>query len=140
VTQEKAGSFGRGSQPVEDVTRMEVTKDFLKRGGVLQLQKLKDRLTPNMIKKAGLSEKDWDEFMKDAAAYERLLRAQEAALKNPKNQAKGTTSNIVTSPGPRPIGSSPNAQVDPLSTNRALPPAEFREAQNKFTERQPPNK
>src|SRR5262249_22215507 len=75
--QQKTGRYGPGDggDIFDDLAKMDPTKDFLKRGGVLQLQRLKDRLGPDGLKKAGLTDKDWDEFMKNAAAYEQLLRS-----------------------------------------------------------------
>src|SRR5262249_9929152 len=99
-----------------------------------QLQRLKDRLGPDGLKKAGLTDKDWDEFMKNAAAYEQLLRSQKADA-NPQ-QAKGQKSVLPTT-SVRPIGGQPEAQVDPLLASRPLPPPEFREAQSDYTKRLP---
>jgi len=40
--------------------------EFAKRGGNLNLEDLKKKVTPDILKKAGLTEKDWQQFLKDA--------------------------------------------------------------------------
>ena len=131
----KAGNFGpEGKGILDNYAKMKANQEFVKRGGLLQLLKLKDRVTPDLLQKAGLTEKDWQQFLKDASAYEELLSREKSLTSTKPNQAQGTTNKLITT-GPRPIGSQPNAQVDPLQSGRPLPPPEFRESQNEFTKR-----
>lgn len=107
------------------------------RGGDLQLEDLKKRMTPEMRKKAGLTEEDWQRFLKDAEAYNQMIRRQQAAgLKKDLSEMRGNASFLPTQKA-RDIVANPAGKVDPLQSNFAQPPLEFRDAQRAFTNRPP---
>ena len=71
----------------------------------------------------------------------RLMKIQEdlgkETVKNNPNQKGGQSQ--IGSTAVRSVDANPNAQLDPLQSDRALPPPEFREAQRQFTS-SPPRK
>lgn len=128
---DKPGNFGPGGKGVtDDIAKQDPNADFAKRGGDLQLEKLKDRMTPENLKKLGWSAEDWQKFLRDARDYEEMLRRRQTVKKTPPQ--KGAKSQIGSS-AVRNVDLNPNTRVDPLQSDRALPPPEFRDAQRQFT-------
>ena len=126
-----AGGFGPDGKGVDDnIAKQPPNADLTKRGGDLQLEDLKKRMTPETLKKLGWTEKDWQQFLKDAQAYQDSLRRDQANA-NKLNQ-KADKSHIGNT-ALRPIDLSPSQQVDPLQSGQAPPPPEFRDAQRQFT-------
>jgi collagen type III alpha len=101
-----------------------------KRGTDLQLDTLKERMTPEHLKNLGWTPQEWEQFLKDARAYEAAIRQKVSA--KTANNLKGGNSQIPNAPL-RPIDVNRNAQIESLQSDRALPPPEFRDAQNRFT-------
>jgi collagen type III alpha len=134
----KQGGAGGGSRTgditdsQEKVQPQPVNEEFARRGGVLQLEDLKKKVTPDILKKLNWSDKDWQQFLDEARRYEA------AQQKQPPLTAKDKLSSgpgVLPSTGPRQVRPGTDARSDDLSTGRALPPPEFREAQNTFTSR-----
>src|SRR5262249_27219179 len=92
---------------------------------------LKKRVNPDVLKRAGISEAEWQQFLKDAAAYEQLrdkLRTQPKSepdrIRGKGTQLPGAASRVVQNqPG----------TANPASIGQALPPPELRQAQDRFT-------
>jgi hypothetical protein len=127
----KIGNSGpSGTGVSDDISKRDPDSEFNKRGGDLQLEDLKKRMTPETLKKLGWSNEDWQRFLKDAENYQKALRNSQAGQGN--MSKKGTTSQIPNA-GIRRIDRDPNAPPEPLQVDRALPPPEFREAQRQFT-------
>lgn len=130
----KKGQFGgsgkNGAGIADKLKETPANELFSKKGGELQLEDLKKRITPEVLKKAGLTDADWQQFLKDAQAYNEMLRQQAKA--KPGLTQKGTTSKLG-SLNPQEVKTDPNAVLDPLQSGRALPPPEFRLPQKRFT-------
>lgn len=102
--------------------------DFQKRAGNLQLDTLRERVTPETLKKLGWSEQDWQQFLRDAAKYQ--VRAQETARKIPNQRGTGS---LIPGASLRAVDANPSAATDPLNIDSAPVPPEFRNAQRQFT-------
>ena len=124
----KSGPNGTG--PVGEENPAEDPKEF-NRGTDLQLDTLKERMTPEHLKNLGWTEQDWQKFLKDAKAYQDANRSMNPG-KNLTN-IKGKTAPQIQGTQLRPIDINPNAQIESLQTDRALPPPEFRDAQRRFS-------
>jgi collagen type III alpha len=134
---DQAGNFGEGGKGItDDITPKPPNADFAKRGSGMQLEDLKKRVTPEILKKLNWSESDWQQFLKDAKAYQERSNRQTMEVNGSKK--KGQTSQLPGT-GLRQIDGKPNEQVDTLQADRALPPPEFRDAQRQFTT-SPPGK
>lgn len=107
-----------------------------KRAADLQLEELKNRVTPETLKKSGITDAQWQQFLKDAQRYNELLQKTQAAKKATE---KGATSQLPST-GPRTVNTNPDVNPDPLLSNRFQPPPEFRDAQRQFTSRPDPGK
>lgn len=120
----RPGSKGLG----DDVTADAVNKDFAGRGGELQLDELKRRVTPELLRKAGISEAEWRRYLKSATAYDALARKLRANRPRP-------SSGAARPSGTRPaqVGGLPSSGDDPLDAGRAPPPPELRDAQRLFS-------
>jgi collagen type III alpha len=127
----ETGSFGPGSPGmVDDPRPKEANPDFARRGGDLQLEELKNRVTDEIRKRAGVSDEEWQRFLKDAEAYQRRLQ-REARQAN-KIDLRGDLTQIRGS-GLRQIRTTPNGQQDPLTVGQGVAPPEFRDAHRRFT-------
>lgn len=137
TTAKKPGATGPGGEDVPDHLKPAAAdKDFADRVANLQLEELKNRVTPETLKRAGVSDEEWQQFLKNAAAYEQLrAKLQNQPKKEPdKMRAKpgqfaGTNPRAVANPG---------ANANPTSIGQPLPPPELREAQRRFTQQKTP--
>jgi hypothetical protein len=122
-----------GAGHFDDKYRREAgNEDFARRGGVLQLEELKKKVTPDLLKQLNWTEKDWQQFQEQARRYE---TARQKPQTLPGKDKIRSGSSLLPSTGPRQVGASPDARSDDLSGAQALPPPEFREAQRIFTSR-----
>jgi hypothetical protein len=127
----QAGATGPGGNgPHVEPTPQDPSTAFAKKQGELQLEKLKERMTPEMLKKMNWSEDDWRQFLKEAKAYQELQRRQQATSNNAFQ--RGITHDLPSAPV-REVDLNKSDQIDPLSVDRAQPPPEFRDAQRQFT-------
>jgi hypothetical protein len=136
---DKAGSSGPGARGMSDDPKAKPPDESLgKRGGELTLEdlkSLKDKMTAEKRKKAGISDEEWQRFLKGIQDYEDMLRRQQAqTAKNP-DKSKGIGSVLKTF-NPKILNPMENPNVDPLNTGRFLPPPEVLDAPRRFT--QPP--
>jgi hypothetical protein len=138
----KGGNSGPGGTGLADPAGQDPNIEFLRKASQLQLDDLKKRMTPETLKNLNWTEDDWRQFLKDAQKYQDSIGRQQPSdnrlrdkkiSQNQKGQAaKGTDNRVRTVDGnPR--------QADPLLTDRALPPPEFRDAYRQFTT-SPPGK
>jgi hypothetical protein len=98
-----------------------------KRAGELLLEKFKDRITPQMLEKAGISPQEWQEFLK-TRAREQADRGTRENL--PTTRAIGTG---MSNEGPY-RSTTTGRKNDPLQGgNRAKVPPELREQLKEFT-------
>jgi hypothetical protein len=127
----KTGPGGRGA--LDDHKKMTPEEAFARRMGNLQLdniEELKKRVTPEVLKEAKISPADWQRFLDNAREYQALLskvRDREGA-----KILKGGVSRIGNQ-GLRKIESAPNATQDTTVGAGGVPPAEFRDPQRHFT-------
>lgn len=124
----RSGSKGLG----DDITADPANKEFAGRGGDMQLDELKRRVTPEMLRKAGISEAEWRRYLKSAEAYDALARKVRAR----RPRSAGSTARPQ---GTRPaqVGGLPSTGDDPLDAGRAPPPPELRDSQRLFTKNPP---
>jgi collagen type III alpha len=135
---DKPGNFGPGGKgATDDPSKVDPIAEFAKRPGDLQLEKLKEVMTPEKLKKLDWTPEQWQQFLKDARNYQDMLRRREAANKS--SNQKGAMSQIGST-AVRSVDGNPGAQVDPLQADRAPPPPEFREPQRQFTTNPPGKK
>lgn len=131
---EKAGDFGGGQRGLAgDHKPQAPDKDAGNRGGNLTLEDMKDLIKktgPAERKQAGISESDWQKFLKDVQAYEQALQKQRALAKLDKTRGGNTK---LKGSGPFQVGSDKNDPLDTLQGSRFLPPPEFRQAHREFT-------
>jgi hypothetical protein len=120
------GDFG------DQYRRQAGNQEFAGRGGVLQLEELKKKVTPDILKKLNWTEQDWQRFQEQARRYEAGLRRQQQAAGKDKIRPG---SSLLPSTSPRKVGTGTDPRADDLSAGQALPPPEFREAQRVFTSR-----
>jgi hypothetical protein len=103
-----------------------------KRAGVLQLEDIKKKVTPDVLKKANMTEDEYRQFLK---AYEEMLKRRHAdnvgqeKLTDPKSVG-GSLSNRASH---RVQGDGKSEDIQQGGV--ALPPPEFREAYNEFTQK-----
>lgn len=126
------GQSGPGGQGASDDPKAQAPDaSAARRGGDLSLEELKKKITPDILKKAGLTERDWQQFLKNYQAYEDM-RQKLARQAGPKDTQRGDPS-LLPGSGLRKVSQTPNAKTDPLQTGTAQPPPEFREYHRLFT-------
>ena len=122
-----------GSGDFGDKYRHEAgNEDLSRRGGVLQLEELKKKITPDILKKLNWTEKDWQQFLEQARRYE-AARKSEKPLTAKEKIRPG--SSLLPGTGPRKVGSDTDARSNDITPGQAMPPPEFRDAQRIFTGR-----
>jgi collagen type III alpha len=138
----KEPGAGGQSQPGGSLTGEEgkpgqANAEFARQGGSLQLEDLKKRVTPEILKKAGLTDADWQRYLKQAQTYDQLLHKQTGRRSAAKtNEVRGSGGSFAgTAPGR--VNGVPAADAAPLDAGQAQPPPELREAQRRFSSRPP---
>jgi len=122
-----------GNGNFDDKYRQEAgNEDFVRRGGVLQLEELKKKITPDILKKLNWTDKDWQQFLEQARRYEAAGQPREPLAGKEKIRPG---SSLLPSTGPRRIGADTDARTNDFTPGQALPPPEFRDAQRIFTSR-----
>jgi len=126
-------TFGSGTKSPgigDEVKAAAANREFASRIGQMQLDDWKKRMTPGLLKKAGLSEADWQRYVNNLQSYDALVRQLNAKLIRDalKKELRG--------------GTNPNAGIrevevtgtsgDPLDSGRAPPPPELREPMNRL--------
>jgi hypothetical protein len=108
--------------------------EHARRAGDLQLESLKKKLTPDVLKQLKWTDEDLRRFLADARAYQDQLRRQSQADAKQKQTQPGGRSPLLPSVGLKKVDGTSNP-VDPLNLNRPAPPPEFREAVERFSGR-----
>jgi collagen type III alpha len=126
------GGSGPDGQDVPDNSKpAEANKDFADRVANLQLEDLKSRATPEKRQLAGITDEEWQQFLKTAASYEQSRQKSDRQSKPDQLRA---TSSQWQGGGPRQVRSQPGGN-DPASIGQPQAPPELREAQHKFTQK-----
>lgn len=129
-----AANFGPKGQGVPHVPKdWDPTAAFSKPGGELNLEDIKDKITPEMRKAAGWTEERWHAFLKAAEAYNRELAklSQDPTGPEGKNTAPGGKSKLP-SQAPRAVRASEPGSSG-AQVGQPQPPLEFREIYRNFT-------
>ncbi len=132
----EAGGSGPNGQGPRDNLKPSIADKAFERGGDLQLDDLKKRMTPEMRKLIGMSDEEWAQFLKEAQAYEQRRARAQSNSKNEPTQKFGGPSQLQNT-GPRQVGGLPQ-QANPASIGQAQAPPELRDAQRRFTEQKAP--
>jgi len=130
----KAGS-GPGGDGIND-TASEIAADPAneRRGGELNLEVIKKKISDDVLKKANMTREQWEQFQRDVAEYERLrLQHQTSAEK----LVPGEGRSQLQSQRVRSVGTANDARLDPLQGGNTYAPPEFREPQRRFTSKLP---
>lgn len=126
--------FGSGSKSEgirDDIQVKAANREFARRLGQLQLDDWRKRLTPERLKKAGLTDTDWQRYLKNATAYDALVQQLNAKLLRDAlaKELRGSTANL---PGGA-VTPTQQGNDTPLDPTLAAPPPELRDAQRRFT-------
>jgi hypothetical protein len=129
----KYGGSGPGGKGlVDDPKARDPNADFAKRGGDLTLedwQKVKDKVTPEVLKKAGVSPQEWQQWLKDYQAYQEKLRRLATQTPDPRATRSQLSSRNLSQVKPGTPGG-----PDPLQAERGQAPPELRPGYNRFTD------
>lgn len=125
-----------GSKPGEspgiadDIKAAAANREFAARIGQMQLESWKRILTPDLLRKAGMTEADWRQYVKNQETHDALVRQlnADAARKLLKELGGGQTAGTSRTID----GQSGN---DALRGVNAPPPLEIRDAQRRQAER-----
>jgi collagen type III alpha len=132
---ERPGGTLSGQSNMGDDPKAQAPKaEFAKRSGNLSLEDLQSlirKVDPSILKRAGMSDKEWQQFLKDAQVYENMIRREKNRPLGP-DRLKGS-SGALPSVRPGQVGSNVESREDPLQADQAQPPPEFREAYRAFT-------
>lgn len=127
----RTGPTGGTSEP--DPKGSEANPLHQQRAGELQLENFKKKVTKDVLKKANMTEEEYQKFLR---AYEEMLKRKqsEPAAKDEKLADPKTRGSDLGNLGPRRLD--PNGKDDKVQRGGvALPPPEYREAYKEFTEK-----
>ncbi len=82
----------------DDIKAAAANREFAARIGQMQLDDWKKRLTPDLLKKAGMTEADWQRYLKNQESYDAQVRQlnADAAKKAFKEMSKARSSGAAT--------------------------------------------
>jgi hypothetical protein len=126
--------FGSGGQSpgISDELKTTIAnREFAARIGQLQLDDWKKRMTPDLLKKAGMTDADWQRYLKAAQSYDALVRQLNA------QQLKDARQKAVRAANPgsvRDIDTS-TTNSNPLDAIRGSYPPEIRDAIERYSTR-----
>jgi hypothetical protein len=126
------GSNGPTKGISDDIKADAVNREFMRRIGQMQFDDWKKRITPEVLKKAGMSEADFERFVKSMQAYDALVQKRNAELL--RKQVQELRGKGASGSGLR-VVEGPEGNSDPLD-RRSTPPPELRDVQRRF-ERNP---
>jgi hypothetical protein len=131
---ENSGGLGQkpGQWDTGDNRPQAVNEDASRRGGVLQLEELRKKVTPELLKELKWTPEDWQKFLEQARRYEAARNAKQPLTDKDRIRSG---SSLLPSVAPRQVGTGPESRSDVSNRGQALPPPEFREAQDIFTSR-----
>ena len=130
-----AASTGGGKGYEEDLKKITPDAEFRRKLGSLQIDNIEDlkkRITKEVREKAGVSPAEWQQFLKNAAEYQRYLERHRPAPRADAETRTGGTSKIAGQ-GVRAVESTPGATQSSIEGAAVSPPLEFRDAQRDFT-------
>ena len=119
------GSGGKSPGISDDLKAAAANREFGARIGQMQLDDWQKRMTPDLLKKAGMSDADWQRFIKNTQAYDAQVRALNAQIAR---KALKDLSGPRTTPGAK-LNSVEN--IGTSNTGAVLiapPPPELRDA------------
>jgi hypothetical protein len=127
------GTGGKSPGISDEVKTAAANREFIARIGQMQLNDWKKRVTPEVLKKAGLSDAEWQKYLKTMQAHDALVRQLNAKLFREalKKDLSGGANSIVRIRAVETIGTS----NDPLDAGRAPPPPELRDPLRRAAER-----
>jgi collagen type III alpha len=130
-----AANTGGGPSYEEELKKITPDAEFRRKLGNLQIENIEDlkrRITKEVRDKAGVSDPEWQQFLKNAAEYQRYLERHRPA---PRADAKTLTggNSTIAGPGVQAVESRPGAQQSSTEGAAVSPPLEFRDAQRDFT-------
>ncbi len=125
------GSSSRSDGIRDDIQVKAANREFARRIGQLQLDDWRKRLTPGKRQNAGLSETDWQRYLKTASAYDALVQKLNAKLLRDA-LTKDLRGSTATLPGGA-VAPTLTGDGAPLDPTLAAPPPELRDAQRRFT-------
>ncbi len=132
--EEASAKTGPGGKGITDVlNKITPEEAFKRRMGNLQLdniEELKKRVGPDVLKEANVSPEEWQRFLDNARKYQELT--DRLRQKNDERFLRGGASKMG-SQGVRQVEVNPSATQDSLGGAQAAPPFEFRDAQRQFT-------
>ncbi len=129
------GSGGKTPGIFDDVKAAAVNRLFAAKLGQMQLDDWKKRLTPDLLKRAGMSDADWQRYVQSMQTYDALVRRLNA------QQIRAADRKTLLGKGGALPGAGPSlienkgASNTPLEGGSALPPPELLDAQRRFSER-----
>ena len=135
--EEKKGPnrFGSGGQTQgisDDVKATIANREFASRVNQMQLDDWKKQMTPDLLKKAGMTEADWQRYLKSAQAHDALVRQLNAKLMQ--KALKELRGGVNPNPGVR-VVENIGASTGPLDASQAPPPPELLDAQRRLNTR-----
>jgi len=128
------GSKGTSDGISDEVKTTIANREFAARIGQMQLDDWKKRLTPDLLKRAGLTDADWQRFLKNREAHDALVRKLNAALI--RENVKELRGNASMRPG---VGPTAVQSVGPsgerLGSGNTSAPPELIEAERRLFNR-----
>ena len=129
---------GRSAQDFSDDVHGQADLKAALKTGNLSLEDLKSRVTPDILKKAGITEQDWQQFLKDARAYQESLSRQQGSIGPNDSLNKLGDPNRLPNTSPGLVEPPANAGAASLPNTRGQPPPGFREPYRPWTSRPQP--
>jgi hypothetical protein len=126
------GTLGKSQGIGDDIKAAAANREFGARIGQMQLDDWKKRLTPELLKKAGMTQEDWERYVKNQQTHDALVRqlnaeAAKKALKElSRTKADGTAIRAVDG----------QAGNESFHESNSLPPAELIQALKRQTDRE----
>jgi hypothetical protein len=115
-----------------DVKIAVANREFAAKIGQLQLDDWRKRLTPDLLKRAGLSDEDWQRYIKNAQAYDALVRQLNAQqIRNAQITAMRGKGGATPNTGARPVEGA-GTPGDALGPGRSSSPPEVLPALPRF--------
>jgi hypothetical protein len=118
-----------------DVKLAVANREFAAKIGQMQLDDWKKRLTPDLLRRAGLSEADWQRYVKNMQSYDALVRQLNAEqIRAAHKRGQG---GALPNAGARQVEGG-GTSSDTLDGGRVLPPPELIDPHRRFAERKQP--
>lgn len=128
------GTAGKSPGVSDELKAAAANREFAARIGQMQLDDWKKRLTPDLLKKAGMSEAEWQRFVKNTQMYDAQVRALNAQLAR---KAFKELSGPRTAPPAKLTTVEGAGAQNTAPTSIAPPPPELRGAHDRFTQKRP---